>query len=158
MSLPPGYTLRSATSADAALIAQQREAMFVDMGRTYREAEAHFARWVQPRLEQGVYLGWLVEHAGETVAGAGLILQDWPPGALDPRPLRGYLDNIYTHPDHRGRGLARVLVQGAVAEAQARDIRFVSLYASEAGRPLYEQLGFKTGHEMHLVLGAEVPA
>ena len=154
LDLPPGYTLRRALPADAPLIAAQREAMFTDMGTEYREAVAQFAPWVERHLRAGTYVGWFVEQ-GEVVAGAGLLLHDWSPHFLDPQPLRSYLQNVYTRPEHRGRGLARVLTQTAIAETRRRGIRTLSLHASKFGRPLYEQLGFIATNEMRLVLEAE---
>jgi len=154
MNLPSGYTLRAATAADAAHIAAQREAMFTDMGTEYRETVAQFAPWVKRHLQAGTYVGWFVEQGGQVVAGAGLLLHDWSPHFLDPQPLRAYLQNVYTLPEHRGRGLARALTQQAIAETRSRGIRTLSLHASQYGRPLYEKLGFVATNEMRLVLEA----
>lgn len=154
MAWPQGYTLRPATAGDAGLIAAQRASMFTDMGVEYREDVAGFAPWVEPRLAAANYLGWIVETRGQAVAGAGLLLLDCPPHFLDPQPLRAYLLNVYTHPEHRGRGLARLLTETAIAETRRRNIRLLSLHASEAGRPIYQNLGFTPTNEMRLTLGA----
>jgi len=152
MTLPPGYTLRPATQEDAPLISVQREAMFTDMGTEYTEAVAQFTPWVRRHLEAGTYLGWLAEVEGEVVAGAGLLLLDWPPHVIDPQPLRSYLLNVYTRPAHRGRGLAVRLTETAIAETRRRGVRIMSLHASEYGRPIYERLGFSPTNEMRLIL------
>lgn len=152
MTLPSGYALRPAGVADVALIAAQREAMFTDMGTEYTETVANFSPWVQRHLEAGTYLGWIAEVEGEAVAGAGLLLLDWPPHVIDPQPFRSYLLNVYTHPGHRGRGLARTLTEEAVAETRRRGIVIMSLHASEFGRPIYERLGFVPTNEMRLTL------
>jgi GNAT superfamily N-acetyltransferase len=152
VTLPPGYSLRPATLSDAALIAAQREAMFTDMGTEYTEAVANFTPWVQRHLAAGTYLGWIVEAGGQAVAGAGLLIMDWPPHVIDPEPLRSYLLNVYTHPAHRGHGLARLLTEGAVAETRRRGIKIMTLHASEFGRPIYERLGFASTNEMRLIL------
>ena len=153
MTLPTGYTIRHAAPADAPLIAAQREAMFTDMGTEYTEAVANFTSWVRRHLEAGTYLGWLVEAEGEAVAGAGLLLLDWPPHFIDPQPLRSYLLNVYTRPAHRGHGLARRLTELAIAETRRRGVGIMSLHASEFGRPIYEKLGFTPTNEMRLLLG-----
>ncbi|ULH14571.1 GNAT family N-acetyltransferase [Deinococcus sp. KNUC1210] len=149
---PTGYIRRPTVPADAAIIAAQREAMFTDMGVEYREEVAQFTPWVERHLEAGKYVGWLFETGGEVVAGAGLLLLDWPPHFVDPQPLRSYLLNVYVHPDHRGQGLARQLTETAIAETRQRGIRILSLHASEFGRPLYEKLGFTSTNEMRLML------
>lgn len=153
-TMPPGYTLRRATAGDAKVIAAQRAAMFTDMGVEYAEEVARFTPWVVRHLAAGTYLGWLVEAQGQAVAGTGLLLLDWPPHFMDPQPLRAYLLNVYTHPDHRGSRLAQTLTETAVAETRTRGIRILSLHASEAGRPLYQQLGFTPTNEMRLTLEA----
>lgn len=153
MTLPPGYTLRPATPADAPLIAAQRESMFTDMGTEYTEAVANFTPWVGRHLTAGTYLGWMAEAGGQAVAGAGLLVMDWPPHFTSPEPLRSYLLNVYTHPAHRGHGLARLLTEEAVAETRRRGIKIMSLHASEFGRPIYERLGFVPTNEMRLTLG-----
>ena len=152
-ALPDGLTLRTATPDDARVIAQQRERMFADMGAPYGpEHTARFLPWVTDRLGSGTYLGFLVEHAGEMIAGAGLMFLDWPPGHLDVGTARAYLLNVYVQPEHRSRGLARALVHAATRETRARGIRVLSLHASDAGRPLYEHLGFEHTNEMRLTL------
>ena len=158
MTLPSGYTLRPATPADADTITAQREAMFAEMGVESAEAIANFRPWVQSRLDSGYYLGWLVEYGragqeGQVVAGAGLMLLDWPPHFTDPNPMRGYLLNVYADPQHRGRGLARTLTQAAMSESARRGIRVLSLHASRFGKPLYEGLGFVPTNEMWLKSG-----
>lgn len=146
--------MRWATADDAPIISAHRAAMFSDMGVEYREEVAQFTPWVEERLRSGSYLGLFIEQEGEVVAGAGLLLLDWPPHFMDLQPLRAYLLNVYTHPPHRGKGLARALTQAAIAETQRRNIRVLSLHASEAGRPIYEKLGFVPTNEMRLTLEA----
>ncbi|MGY2895757.1 GNAT family N-acetyltransferase [Deinococcus sp. UYEF24] len=153
MTLPSGYTLRPATPADADTITAHRAAMFAEMGVGSDEAIANFRPWVQSRLESGYYLGWLVESGGEVVAGAGLMLLDWPPHFSDPNPLRGYLLNVYVGPQHRGQGLARTLTQAAMSESGRRGIRVLAIHASRFGKPLYEGLGFVPTNEMWLKSG-----
>lgn len=154
--LPEGLALRPAVPADAALISGQRAAMFRDMGTAYGpDAETAFVPWVRERLAGGTYLGWIVERGGEPVAGAGLMLIDWPPHAADPHPRRAYLLNVYVRPDARGLGLARALSGAAIEATRARGIRVLSLHASEAGRPVYEKLGFLPTNEMRLLVEQE---
>jgi GNAT superfamily N-acetyltransferase len=114
-----------------------------------------FVPWVRERLRDGRYLGWMVEQAGQVVAGGGMYLMDFPPHFRDPQPLRAYLLNFYVGPEARGRGVARGLLKTAIDEARRRGIRVVSLHASEAGRPLYERNGFAASNEMMLNLGDE---
>jgi ribosomal protein S18 acetylase RimI-like enzyme len=58
----------------------------------------------------------------------------------------GQVENVFTLPDYRGRGLAGSLVLHAVAESQAAGNDLTFLVADADGWPqrLYERLGFET--------------
>jgi ribosomal protein S18 acetylase RimI-like enzyme len=114
-------------------------------------AQAH-EPWVAQAISDNRYLGWLTEDDGKVVAGAGLLLLDWPPHPLDPRSTtRGYLLNVYVEPDYRRRRLASNLIELALAEARRRGIRVVALHSTEEGRRLYESAGFRPTNEMFYV-------
>ena len=147
-------TIRVATPADAELLGEQRVRMFDDAGVSAEAAMgpmlANFIPWVRERIANGSYVGWLVDEEGRAVGGAGLWVMEWPPHFLDAEPRRAYLLNFYVAPEMRRRGLARQLLELAVAEAKARGIRVITLHASKFGRPVYEQFGFTAGNEMIL--------
>jgi GNAT superfamily N-acetyltransferase len=63
-----------------------------------------------------------------------------------------YLWNVYTYPEFRKRGLARLLTQRAIAYCRQHGHKILWLHASEFGRPLYESLGFESTNEMKLVI------
>ena len=151
---------RLAVAADAPLITHHRRRMFVDAGRRDDQLLQMMAQthepWVAQAINDGRYLGWLTEEDGKVVAGAGLLLLDWPPHPLDPRSsMRGYLLNVYVEPTHRRRHLATNLIELALAEARRRGIRVVALHSTEEGRRLYESAGFRTTNEMFYVESIE---
>jgi GNAT superfamily N-acetyltransferase len=146
--------IRRAKALDADTICHQRLRMFVDSALGV-EAEmapiiARFATWLKPRLANETYLGWIAEQDTRAVGGIGLWLMDYPPNFRDPSGTRGYVMNMYVAPEMRRRGLARQLLDSAVQEAHARNIRVVTLHATKLGRALYEQCGFKSTTEMML--------
>ena len=150
------YQIRAATPADAAVITHHRRRMFVDAGRQDNRVldvmAEYFKPWVEIRLADGRYLGWLTSENGTVVAGAGLIVLDWPPHPLDPRQdKRGYLLNVYVEPEHRRKKLASQLIDQALAEARKQKIRVVALHSTDEGRPLYESNGFRRTNEMFYV-------
>jgi ribosomal protein S18 acetylase RimI-like enzyme len=147
---------RLAIAADAPLITRHRRRMFVDAGRRDDQilqvmAQAH-EPWVAKAIADGLYVGWITEDEGVPVAGAGLLLLDWPPHPLDPRSTRrGYLLNVYVEPEYRRHRLASQLIELALAEARRRGIRVVALHSTEEGRRLYEANGFRPTNEMFYV-------
>jgi len=111
-----------------------------------------FEPWVRERLSDGRYLGWIAEEGSRAVASAGMILLDWPPHALHPTSdKRGYILNVFVEPEFRKRGIAGHLLERCLAEARQRHIRVVTLHAAEAGRRVYEKLGFRPSNEMMFV-------
>jgi len=115
-----------------------------------------FEPWVVRMIAEGRYAGWIVSDGGRPVASAGLFIMDWPPHPFDPEnERRGYVLNVYVEPPYRRRGLAHGLTEMCMAEARRRGIRVVTLHASDAGRPVYESMGFKTSREMIYVAPVE---
>ncbi len=147
------YTTRMAAVEDADIIAQQRRAMFEDMGMTVAdESVTLFNAWVRGKMTKGDYLGWFITLPdGDVIAGAGLWLIEWPPTPMDVATTRGYILNMFVHPDYRHQGLARRLMDTILAYCAEQRIRVILLHASSKGRPLYESLGFKATNEMRLI-------
>ena len=62
----------------------------------------------------------------------------------------GYIMNVVTIPAYRRTGIARRVMQAILHWLSEQGIRRVTLYATEMGRPLYQELGFAAGNEMVL--------
>jgi ribosomal protein S18 acetylase RimI-like enzyme len=151
---------RKATAADATLLTRHRKAMFADAGESPEaaldEMSRHFEPWVARMIAAGKYSGWITYSDDFAVASAGLLVLDWAPHFLDPAgEQRGYLLNVFVEPEYRRRGLARALVETCVAEARSLGIRVIVLHATNAGRGLYEGLGFRASNEMRYVAPVE---
>ena len=68
-------TTRSVTPGDLGLICRHREQMFRDMGRPDEPIEAMiepFRAWLEKRLSDGTYFGFITEEAGRPVGGIGI--------------------------------------------------------------------------------------
>ncbi len=139
---------RTVNESDALTIARHR------YDGVLGEPAAVYARWVALAIAHGTYIGWLAEACGEVVGGAGLALLDWGPTYMDPNPIRERVANVYTEPSWRRRGVARVLVEQCINEAETRGIGVIGLSTTSAARALYVQLGFGAAEsEMVKVLG-----
>ncbi|GGG95879.1 GNAT family N-acetyltransferase [Silvibacterium dinghuense] len=149
--------VRNLTEDDLDLICRHREEMFRDAGRdetVLNPMTEHFRAWLQPRLQDGSYFGFVLSDDEHPVAGVGLMLIDWPPHPSHPtQDRRGYVLNVYVEPAYRRRGLARRLMQLAEAEFARRGVQYAVLHATEKGRPLYADLGWGTTTEMAKELG-----
>ena len=137
--------------------------MFSDMGELPAERFEGFRAQSKETLhrmfERNQYIGWLTsphDQPGKIVAGAGVQLREVPP---HPQPdVNGRIDvvsgrqaiiqNVYTEPEWRRRGLALQLMKEIIGWASKTGIDSLVLHASDEGRPLYETLGFIATTEM----------
>lgn len=157
--------IREATPADAPIIAWHRARMWQDMGDLPNElfgplrarAEIQFG----DAIAKGEYVGWLAaprEEPENVIAGAGITLRDSLPSprkengqtvAVTEGKL-GLVINVFTEPEWRRRGLGLLLMQRVIAWSREQRLDRLVLHASDAGRPLYEKMGFVATNEMRL--------
>ncbi len=153
---PIGARLRTATLADLPIIMRHRRHMFIDMGfkddASLEAMEASSTSFIESGLESGSYRGWLVETASGVVAGGGVVLLAYPSSPRDPSLRRAFIINMYTEPAFRRQGLAKGLMEEMIRWCKEQGFAWVALHASDAGRHLYESLGFTPTNEMRLAL------
>ena len=149
--------VRRACAEDLKHILHHRRAMFEEMGfrdpAVLDSAEAVSLEYFTEALRIGSYQGWMVEDSnGQVVGGGGIVVAAWPgyPGKNQTR--RAWILNMYTEPRARRCGVARRLMQEMLEWCRREGYGSVSLHASEAGRPLYEGIGFQPTNEMSLRL------
>src|SRR5262249_22634350 len=61
----------------------------------------------------------------------------------------GYIKRVVVHPDYRGQGIARRLMQAVIAFSREEHLSFLDLHVFEQNLPairLYESLGFEEEH------------
>jgi GNAT superfamily N-acetyltransferase len=144
------YSIRQATTDDIPHLVTHREEMFRDMGiaAKFDDMRPAFDRWLRHAIPAKTYLGWLAEADNGAVAGgSGLIVIPWPPGPMSMDPRCGFVFNVYTHPSHRQRGLARRMMEVMHQWCRGEGIERVVLNASTFGHPLYESMGYVVADE-----------
>jgi GNAT superfamily N-acetyltransferase len=148
-------TLRAIAPSDIDLVCRHREAMFRTSARADRSEDslramtAAFRAWLEPRLADGSYFGFVLEEDGTAIAGIGLMVIDWPPHPSHPsEDRRGYVLNVYVEPMHRKQGIAHRLMALAEDEFRRRGVTYAILHATAMGRPLYDRLGWAATSEM----------
>lgn len=105
-------------------------------------------------LADGSYLGWFaIDTAGSVIAGVGAhVKPQLPRMSHDSVRIEDSLVplvvNVYTEPHWRGKGVAKSLMRELMDWASQQGMDRVVLHASDAGRPLYEKLGFHPTNEM----------
>ncbi len=105
-------------------------------------AREAFRRYFTDTLPPEVFVVFVAEAGGRVVATSGVSFVSRPPGGTSFLKCEGYVTNVYTVPEWRGRGVATALMNATIEYAQQRGARLVYLHTSDAGRSVYEQLGF----------------
>lgn len=152
------FNLFSAGPDDVELLVAHRLSMLQEvhpeLGTKIEESGEWIREWIKKRLAEGSLIGLIAKKAKDgKVAGSGCIwLRDEQPRPTNPRMVAPYLMSMYTAPQFRRKGVARLIVQSALKWCKERGYERVSLHASEAGRPLYEGLGFYSTTEMRAKL------
>jgi GNAT superfamily N-acetyltransferase len=157
------FQIRLATRADLDVVSDHRARMFRDMGELPPEKFETFLAQSKETLrsmfEHDQYVGWLVspqDQPENIVAGAGVILRRVAPhpqqvtnGQFEIVSGRqAIIQNVFTDPEWRRRGLGTLLMKEIIAWSKKTGIESLVLHASDEGRPLYERLGFVTTTEM----------
>lgn len=145
--------IRRACAEDLTHILHHRLGMFGEMG--YRDAavlgqvEAVSREYFREALRAGRYLAWMAEDSnGEVAGGGGIVVADWPGFPGERHAKRAWILNMYTEPRARRCGVAKKLMEAMIEWCRCEGYGSVSLHASDAGRPLYESMGFQPTNEM----------
>jgi GNAT superfamily N-acetyltransferase len=147
--------LRAAARADIGALCDAWYAMLSETEALAKMVDAawpdllgeHFSSGIASRRQM-----WnVIEVDGHIVSTGGLFLTR-EPSTVALCGLGATIAGVYTYPHSRRRGYARAIVERLIAAAKNEGCLALRLRASAAGRPLYEQFGFRAGDEMFLNL------
>ncbi len=154
--------VRTALAADIPVLARHRCAMFQEMavlaGSPHPDAlMERIAREYAEMLASDLgerQIGFVIDGAaGERCVASGMIwFASWLPHPRYPLGTMAYFHSVWTDANYRGSGYARAVTQAAITAARARGHTRLVLHASDAGRPIYSDLGFGATNEMALPL------
>lgn len=89
------------------------------------------------------FTAYAMEIDGEIVSAAFLIIDEKPPGLNNLNGRYGTIMNVFTYPEHRGKGYATSVMSNLIVDADNIFVSVLDLYSTKAGKRLYEKLGFK---------------
>ena len=112
------------------------ESAFTAMKDAYREK-------LDKQLTDDGCAAWVIETGGAVAASASISLFESVPIPLDPNYKIAFMHSVYTEPRFRRRGFAGKLVATIQTYCSEKGINRIDLTASDAGRPLYDSLGFR---------------
>ena len=136
--------LRLATTDDMEILIDLRKRLLVEEGQTVSSnIDEELRNFFEKQLNSGQFVQWIIEEDKNVLATGGIQFISFPPSFFNSTGIRGYILNMYTTPESRGRGLAKQLVERIFKEAQGKNVHHIFLISSPMGKPLYKKIGFK---------------
>lgn len=115
------------------------DSLSVDWNFLEAQNEAYYIRHLAENDHTAFFA---LNEQSEVVGCGGICYQAEMPSPDNMTGLCGYLMNIYTVPEIRGRGVGRKIIEALIADARARNTGKIYLESSEAAKDLYEEVGF----------------
>lgn len=134
---------RAATADDVDALVKLRKQLVDACGVPAQDIDAELGAFFEKHLADGSLVEWLAIEGGQAVATAALMFYDFIPSSANKSGVRGYVTNMYTAPEYRGKGVATFLLGKLAEEARARGVKRLWLHAVEMGRPVYLKFGFR---------------
>jgi GNAT superfamily N-acetyltransferase len=129
-----------------ALIQLRMDSLTEDRGflsETEQSAVAAQLREYFPKHIGSDFIAYLAEMEDGIAATAFLVIEEKPANPAFITGKTGTVMNVLTYPEYRKQGAATALLKHLIDEARARGLSHIGLSATEAGKPLYEKLGFE---------------
>jgi len=108
------------------------------------EVRENTREYYRSALADGSHVAYLVYDGNEVVGTGGVVFYSLIPMCSLTTGKAAYIQNMYTHPDYRRRGIAWKTLDLLVGEVRGRGLISVALEATDMGKPLYEKYGFTT--------------
>ena len=138
--------VRRATVDDVAKLAELRRTFTLEDptgGEALRsDYEDSFARIVTNGVESGRWVVWVAEVDGAIVSHVFVGTIEKIPRPIVEHEAIGYVTNVYTRPEYRGRGIGGRVLDAVTAWALESNIELLLVWPSEASFAHYERHGF----------------
>ena len=139
---------RLSTMEDIPVLIEIRKRQLIDEGQSPdvnmdKELKAFF----NSHCADNTLIEWVAEDEGKIIGTAAILLFEFPPAFTNPLGIKGYITNMYTAPEYRGKGLATKLLNQVLDEAKNRGVKDILLAASDMGKPVYRKVGFEDAEE-----------
>ncbi|MDE7230621.1 MAG: GNAT family N-acetyltransferase [Oscillospiraceae bacterium] len=125
----------------------RREMLGIIYERDEGSFEGEFSDLTEDFFKSGDQTTVLAFDAQTPIGCATICYITLMPTVDHPYGKRAHIMNVYVRKKYRRRGIAREMLSFILEEAKRRGISYVSLDATESGRPLYKSLGFGENHE-----------
>ena len=151
------YKFRRATIKDIPLLVECRLSL---LHSAIGEGDEDKWNYVKNQVEQyykdsipdETHIAYLAFDGNTCVGTGGVCFYQVLPTYFKPTGKKAYIINMYTAPKYRRQGIATQILDLLVKECLYQGATYISMEATEMGRPLYEKRGFAPLHsEMQYV-------
>ena len=108
-----------------------------------KNLEIEIRKYLEKSLPENNYIAWLAEIKNEIVGIGAMAIYYAPPKYSVPNGKIGYILNIYTLQEARGKGIGTAILSKLIEEAKENDIHYLNLHASQDGLNIYKNAGFE---------------
>jgi GNAT superfamily N-acetyltransferase len=149
--------IREALIGDISIMAECHRQMFEEIwqkkGEHLENVKAiEIEKAYTQKLETEIYSGtcktWVIEDKGEIISSGAITFVSFVPTPYDVSSKIAYLHSAYTRKSHRNRKCAQRIVRAAISYCRSHGVNTIILGASNAGKPIYEKIGFRSTPEM----------
>lgn len=119
-----------------------RAANKLDKREDMSEVERETTDYYQKMLVNNQHVAYLVFDENRFVGSGGVSFFRVMPTVDNPTGNKAYIMNMYTDPNYRRSGIALKMLDLLVKKSIEKGITFITLEATEMGKPLYEKYGF----------------
>lgn len=126
------------------LVVELRRQMLSELSANQQSKEFwdNTRRYMEKHYEDGTLLCYLAEADGKVVSTGLLCIYEYLPRFVNVTGTCGYVNNVFTLPEYRGKGISQKLLEEMLGEAKAMGVNEVYLHAEESAIPLYKRVGF----------------
>ncbi|MFO7666608.1 MAG: GNAT family N-acetyltransferase [Desulfobacterales bacterium] len=124
----------------------EQKGLGIDKARA-KELESAYREKVLKQLPEGICKAWVIKNGNEIIASGAITIVSLVPVPSDINHKIGYLHSMYTEKAYRNQKYAQQIIDKAIQYCTQNGIGRVLLNASNAGRPIYEKIGFVSSPE-----------
>lgn len=137
--------IRRAAERDVPALARLRREWTLEDGpiaSPREDFDAAFIQLVSDGIAAGRWVVWVAELDGEIVSHAFVGLVEKIPRPASGFDAIGYLTNVYTRPEFRGRGIGSLVLDAVTNWARSADLELLVVWPSETSVAHYVRHGF----------------
>jgi GNAT superfamily N-acetyltransferase len=153
--------LREAFIGDISVLAKHHRNMFEEIWTQKgepistvkaQEIEKAYTQKLELEMGEGICKAWVIESKGEIVSSGAITFVSFVPTPYDLSSKIAYLHSIFTEKSYRNKKCAQRVIHAAIKYCSDQGVNRMILTASNAGKTIYEKIGFHSTPEMMRLL------